>query len=325
LIISHYWGAAQIGFLYNNMLEMRVKHIWVPHSLGELKKSNVNPDRWMELRIDERIQVETALIDALDGVVSTSSTVKQTLLDDYGYSGPDLFLPPCVNTDRFHPRQVPQDHEIWQFLSDHSGLRPQEIRKCKIISEISRTDTTKRKDVLIKAFARAQEEHPDSLLVVSIDAAYQSLAQALSDLINHLGIRAHTAVVGSIWDILPALYAVTDIYCTPSIMEGFGMSAQEAAATGVPVVSSNLVPFVSEYLLGSEINNYSSGDTQVLVGTGAIVAEADDVEGFSFALNILLSDDNLRETLGRNALKITVPYFTWENMVKILLERIAAD
>ena len=46
------------------------------------------------------------------------------------------------------------------------------------------------------------------------------------------------------------LYNATSVYCTPSVMEGFGMSAQEAAATARPVVASNLVPFVCEYLVG---------------------------------------------------------------------------
>jgi hypothetical protein len=94
--------------------------------------------------------------------------------------------------------------------------------------------------------------------------------------------------------MLPTLYAVTDVYCTPSVMEGFGMSAQEAAATGIPVVASHLVPFVTEYLLGE-------GDTQpVKRGKGAVVVRAGDVDGFAYALEMLLTNDELRQEMGKS-------------------------
>ena len=103
------------------------------------------------------------------------------------------------------------------------------------------------------------------------------------------------------------------------------MSPQEAAATRVPVVSSNLVPYVMEYLLGSEVVEYlpeGGGADPVRKGEGAIVVQADDIMGFTYALEMLLSDDGLREEMGRNAYRITIPYFTWDNMVRIFLDAI---
>ena len=66
LILSHYWDGAKVGALYNRTLTGRAKHIWVPHSLGIIKKRNVSPDRWADLRIDERIAVERKLIEVKD-------------------------------------------------------------------------------------------------------------------------------------------------------------------------------------------------------------------------------------------------------------------
>ena len=317
LIVSHYWDAAQLGALYNAGREKPVPHVWVPHSLGALKKRNVSPERWSELRIDERIAAERAVIPELDGVAATSDIIRQVLAEDYGYRGPDLFLPPCVDTGRYHPRQVADDDGVWTFLSQHCGLSPAEVRRCKIVTEISRTDTTKRKDVLIRAFARVHRQVPDSLLLVSIDDNQPDLARELRQLIHALDIQSRVAVVGSVWEWLPHLYAVTGIYCTPSVMEGFGMSAQEAAATRVPVVASHLVPYVTGYLLGSEVKEVPLGGERehLLVGSGAIVVPADDVEGFARALEMLLTDDDLRRGMGQRAYRITVPYFTWENMV----------
>jgi glycosyltransferase involved in cell wall biosynthesis len=196
------------------------------------------------------------------------------------------------------------------------------VHRCRIVTEVSRTDTTKRKDVLIKAFAMIQQRVPDSLLVVSVDESRGELAGELKTLIRALGVHNHVAVYIPD-DILPALYAVTDIYCTPSIMEGFGMSAQEAAATGVPVVASHLVPFVTEHLLGTEVKEirFEEGSQPLKLGSGAVVVQADDVRGFAYALEMLLTDDDLRKGMGRNAYHATIPYFTWQNMVTKFLRR----
>lgn len=326
LIISHYWDAAKLGILYNQTRREPLKHIWVPHSLGALKKRNVKEAEWPKIRIDERIEIEQSMIQELDGIASTSSAIRRSLQEEYFYTGPNLFLPPCVDPERYHPRhEITASNPVWEFLSQQSGLTPDEVRRAKIVTEISRTDTTKRKDVLIKAFAQALPKVPNSLLVVSIDEHRADLAGQLNGLIRKLGIERNTAVVGSVWDILPQIYAVTDVYCTPSVMEGFGMTPQEAAATRVPVVSSNLVPFVVEYLLGDDITEiHYDGDHRppLRQGKGAIVVEADEIEGFAHALTMLLTDDTLRQEMGEQAYKITIPYFTWGHVVNDFLEKI---
>jgi len=145
--------------------------------------------------------------------------------------------------------------------------------------------------------------------------------------IKKRNLQNHIAVVGSVWELLPTLYAITDIYCTPSVMEGFGMSAQEAAATGVPMVASHLVPFVTEYLLGTDVEeiHFAGGRQPLKWGDGAIVVQADDVNGFAYALEMLLSNDDLRKTMGQNAYHVTVPYFTWQNRVTTFLKEIGVN
>jgi len=309
LILSHYWDGAKIGVLYNQGCEGRTRHIWVPHSLGTIKKRNVPSDRRPGLRVDERIVIEKHLLPDLDGIAATSSTIKRALKEDYAYASEPLFLPPCVDAARYHPRDVSDSDEVWHFLGQRASMPANKVRERKIVTEISRTDPTKRKDVLIKAFAQVCRQRPDGLLVVSIDPNEKQLAEELSRLIHALGLENRIAVVGHVWEWLPALYAVTDVYCTPSIMEGFGMSAQEAAATAVPVVASHLVPFATEYLAKAN---------------GASIVQADDVNGFACALEMLLADDDKQKTMGRNAYRATVPYFTWPNRVSAFLAEIGS-
>ena len=237
-----------LGSLFKKEHNLDVTYVWVPHSLGIVKKRNLSPEAWKDLRIPNRINFETEILDGIDFVAATSSIIKNSAADDYGYPGEFLWLPPCIDQDRYYPRQIGSTDPIWTLLSNLTNFPVEEIQSKKIITEISRTDKTKQKDVLIRAFARVLEDHPDSLLVISIDHTNGELAEELMALIESCGIKNSTAAVGSIWNELPVLYVIIDIYCTPSVMEGFGMSVQEAAATKIPVVSSDLVPFVTEYL-----------------------------------------------------------------------------
>ena len=322
VIISHYWDGAKLGILYNRSLAKKKTHIWVPHSLGDVKKRNINSTEWNKLRIDNRIDNEEFIIKEVDQIASTSCIIEQSLINDYGFTGKMLFLPPCVNSERYYPHKIADDHPVWRFLERHGQMKAEEIRNNRVITEISRTDNTKRKDVLIKAFAQMQKEFKDTVLVLTIDKQNIQLYEELQHLIQTSGIQDHVIVLGSVWDELPDIYAITDIYCTPSVMEGFGMTSQEAAATRVPVISSDLVPFVTEYLLGDNVKTLmvNGEETQIKEGAGALVVPADDIEGFTMALKWLLSNDEIRKKMGEAAYKTTIPYFTWKNIVNGFLE-----
>ena len=329
LIVSHYWDGAALGVALNNMLQPRVPHVWIPHSLGSIKKRNVKPYRWPALKIDRRIEIEQELVHKVDFVADTSTALREALRVDYQRES-DLFLPPCVQTDRYAPSAVGDDHEIWSFLENTSGMPAAEIRRRDIVSEISRTDTTKRKNILIDAFSRMHQHRPDTFLIVAVDENEKELSEELHRMIERRGIERCTAVIGNEWERLPTIYAVSSVYCSPSIMEGFGMSVQEAAATAVPVVGSTLIPFVTEFLLGdgaAEIPYLDDFGKEKLLkrGRGAVAVPPDDPAGFAEALEMLLSDTALRREMGRAAFDITIPYFTWDTMVDAFLTRLGVN
>lgn len=322
VVISHYWDAGKIGAALEDLSGNDVPHVWIPHSLGALKKKNVDPATWDDLRIDERIQHEHALLERIDGAVATSTAIRDTFVEEYDYR-PQYFLPPCVDTERYHPRSDEECDGIWEFLAAHSPHSARELRGRQIITEISRTDYTKRKDVLIKAFGLVRDRVPGVILAVALDERAGAPYTQAADLIRNLDLEQDVIVLGSVWEQLPCLYAVSSVYCTPSVMEGFGMSAQEAAATAVPVVASDLVPFALEHLVGPDPRRQAiDGEVhgELLLGEGAIVAPADGVAGFAEALATLLSDDERRRAMGSAALAITVPYFTWAHRIRDLLD-----
>ena len=324
VIISHYWDAARVGEIYNNAREHPLLHVWVPHSLGMVKSKNVSAQQRKQLRIEERIAIERQVLSKIPVAAATSSRIMASLIEDYGFAGRIPFLPPCIDPLRFHPAQIEADDEIWNFLAELGHVDQARLREGRIISEISRTDRTKRKDILLRALGKVLDVEPEVFLVLSIDPRSEQLADALRALIAELGIGGNVIVVGSVWDRLPKIYAISDIYCTPSVMEGFGMSAQEAAATGVPVVASELVPFVVEYLMGEQFEEIACADCAqpIRVGRGAITVTADDINGFAQAMLRLLQNPQLSKALGQSALASTVPYFTWPNRTGAFLHEI---
>ena len=49
------------------------------------------------------------------------------------------------------------------------------------------------------------------------------------------------------------------------------------------------------------------------------------IELLDRALEMLLTDEDLRESMGQSAYQITVPYFTWENMVTLFAQALRID
>jgi len=325
LIISHYWDGAEIGRHAVQKMDPDLLHIWVPHSLGQIKKRNVSADRWDKLAIEQRIEIEAAICTEVDAVVSTSSLIKESLQSRYYNRKPVLDLPPCIDTKRFYPREIHPDDPIWTFLSNFCPFTPQQIRSKRIITEISRTDSTKRKDILVEAFLKLSKEYPDILLVTSIDPE-ETVGNELMQLIRGADEGDSIAILSNVYDQLPDLYAISCLYCTPSIMEGFGMSAQEAAATGIPVVASDRVPFAVEVLLGenSQEKVFDPHQNPLLLGEGSIVVPADNPDGFTSAMAMLLEDERLRSTMGKAAYEKTIPAFSWAFRISGILNQVNA-
>lgn len=316
LVVSHYWDGAAVADRALSRLDLTCPHVWVPHSLGALKKEGTDPAQWAELHIDERIDAEGEILKNVDLVAATSGAIQDTLKSRY-HIEKVLFLPPCVDETRFDRERVRHDRRAASLLEAAAGLPEGAAARRRIITEVSRTDRTKRKNILIEAFARVNAVFPDTFLALTIDPAAGELYEELTALIRKHGITKSVAVLGSIPEYIPSLYGMSTVYCTPSAMEGFGMSIQEAAACGVPAVASRRVPFAMEYLRGERPERRAvseAGGESIDVGEGAVIVPPDSVAGTAEGLRLLLSDSDLRHRMGERAYRITIPRFTWKRV-----------
>jgi glycosyltransferase involved in cell wall biosynthesis len=116
-----------------------------------------------------------------------------------------------------------------------------------------------------------------------LNDSLKKLAESLqvSDCISFLGYR----------EDMMEIFQIADVFLFPSYQEGLPMALLEAMAYGLPVICSDIRG--SRDLIGSCGNqpfNYCSG--------GIVVKRANDISGFSKAIQLLLSENSARKEMG---------------------------
>lgn len=117
--------------------------------------------------------------------------------------------------------------------------KPEEL----IVTHISNFRKVKRIDDVVRIFYGIQQKLPAKLIMVG-DGPEREIADQLC---KDLGIKSKVLFLGNTSDI-ERILCFTDLFLLPSASESFGLSALEAMAAGVPVVSSNTggLPEVNE-------------------------------------------------------------------------------
>lgn len=110
-----------------------------------------------------------------------------------------------------------------------------------LILSVGRVTQQKGYEYLIEATAMLSEQGMKNILFLIIGAEEQKLSVALraniqkkklSETLRFLGPMDHCDVVGYL--------SAADVFCMPSLWEGFGIAAVEAMMLGKPVVASNI-------------------------------------------------------------------------------------
>jgi len=121
---------------------------------------------------------------------------------------------------------------------DRFAMQERPVRAEPVIGTMSRLSQEKGLSVLLDAAARLHHEGRTFQLLIAGDGPER---QKLQRQAQRLGIAATTDFRGEVrHDHVPAVLGEMDVFAMPSLAEGFGVAALEAAATGLPVVASNV-------------------------------------------------------------------------------------
>jgi len=105
-----------------------------------------------------------------------------------------------------------------------------------VVGTIARLGHEKGTDILLKAFAVLRKDYPHAHLLIVGDGSQLADLQALA---HRLGIGDAITWAGRLsWEEAMGCLGIMDVVAVPSRYEGFGLSAAEAMAAGLPVVGS---------------------------------------------------------------------------------------
>jgi len=162
-------------------------------------------------------------INKSDGVTAVSDSLRQDTYANFKVDQEIEVIYNFIDFDRF--KRSNKEH-FRKAIAPHGE---------KILIHISNFRKVKRVEDVVKIFAQVRAELPAKLLLVGDGPERQKLEQ----LCRELGLCADIRFLGK-QDAVEELLAVSDLFIMPSASESFGLSALEAMACEVPVISTNV-------------------------------------------------------------------------------------
>lgn len=208
-----------------------------------------------------------------------------------------------------------EDADRWiRQRMDNVGFMPNPLpffpevpsdRSRKHVVSIGRLHEEKGVDMLLEAWAKVAPQHPDwTLRVYGSGEEEEALRKQAAD----LGITDTVAWMGRTADV-PGALRESAVFALSSRGEGFPLAPMEAMATAVPCVAFDVAPGVHEIISD---------------GVDGLLAPPGNITEFARHLDTLMSDKDLRDTMGEAARENIQRFSTdeivgrWENLFTLV-------
>lgn len=207
--------------------------------------------------------VVTFSINESDGITAVSENLKEETYKSFKIGKEIVVIPNFVDTDRFH--QTDKNH-FKKMLAPHGE---------KILVHVSNFRKVKRAEDVVEVFREVHKQIPAKLLMIGDGPERQNI----EDHCRTLDVANDIRFLGK-QEQIDEILSISDLFILTSQYESFGLSALEAMACHVPVISTNAggIP---------EIN--VQGKTGFLSDVGDIADMAKN------AVYILSDDERLKE------------------------------
>ena len=266
-------------------------HVFTYHGFAPVKP-------WRSYRqklkmVDHRIGTFFALRFKVDRIITVSEFLKRELVAKYFVEENKIrVIYNGVDTERFNPK-----------VNGDNIRKAYELGDSPVVLYLGRLAPYKGVQFLIEAIPLVLKEVPKAKFLIGGAIRYDT--PDLWRLVKKLRIKKATIFAGYVPnDVVPNFYACCDVFCYPSLWEGFGLTPAEAQACGKPVVAFNTcaIPEVVE-------NNR----------TGLLV-EPKNVGALADALISLLKDKERRVRMGLEARKRVLRLFSWDKAAEQTLQ-----
>jgi D-inositol-3-phosphate glycosyltransferase len=263
------------------------------HTLGHMKNRIAGPG---EAEGEYRIEGERKVLKAADRIIASTSAELAQLRWLYDADTRKIsIVPPGVDTSHFYP--IPKDE-----ARAYVGIPAED----KNILFVGRVEPLKGIELLLRAITmmtgyQIVNRKALSVMIIGGDpnvgrGEMTAEMTRLQDLRNEYGIGDVVTFLGKRGQVtLPYYYSAADVVVMPSQYESFGMVALEAMACGTPVVASE-VGGLAFLVRESE--------------TGFLI-RGDDPDELCDRLISLITNETLRETMGRRASDLAQEY-SWQ-------------
>jgi len=289
LIHTQYHPAVFIGNTATKFLKK--PHVFTFHGFAPIRTWHSSKQRLK--MIDHRVGTFLALRSGVHKIITVSHYLKEELVKRYLVKEDKIkVIYNGVNVERFSPT-VEGDRLRKSF----------KLENCPVVLYLGRLAPYKGVQFLIEAIPDVLRDCPDAKFLIGGAMRYDTAD--LGRMIKSLKIKNSVTFTGYVSDQdLPRLYGCCDVFCYPSLWEGFGLTPAEAQACGKPVVAFNTcaIPEVVE-----------NGHTGLLV-------EPRNVEALAEALVSLLQNKEQRLRMGLEGRERVLRLFSWDKAAEQTLQ-----
>jgi len=169
------------------------------------------------------LQVMRFSIERSDGVTAVSRFLREKTMTNYNIDKDIRVIPNFVDTHKYRRTAEADVREKFAPADE------------RVMIHVSNFRTVKRVQDVIRIFAEVRKKVPSRLLLVG-DGPDRSACEILT---REMNLQQHVRFLGKQLELVPILSSA-DLMLMPSQSESFGLSALEAMACEVPVVSSSV-------------------------------------------------------------------------------------
>ncbi len=230
-------ASTMVNVILNQNLDILHLHYAIPHASAAyfarqiLKKSGRDipfittlhgTDITLVGRDPTYAPVVTFSINESDAITAVSDSLREETLRSFKIEKEIFVIPNFVDIKRFH--QTDKDH-FKQMLAPANE---------RILVHVSNFRAVKRVKDVIRIFEKIRKEIPSKLLMIGDGPDRQSA----EDLAREMGIYNDVRFLGK-QEQISEILSIADLFILPSETESFGLSALEAMACNVPLISTN--------------------------------------------------------------------------------------